>query len=247
MRYKCIVIDDENYAAEMLEEHIEQIPQLELVKTYNSPVEALNEITKGENVDIIFLDIEMPYLNGIQLGNILREKTNFLVLTTAHLKYVVESYEINASKYLLKPITFTAFESVVNELIYDKKSTPTASHSSEVQIKRHFLIKPVSKRRLANIMTEDIIFIEINKDELSIHTTRETYVTNLTLKEAELQLLGTGEFTKPNRSFIIASKYIAFIDNDKVEMISGKIISIGEIYRERLRKDLNKNMFRARS
>lgn len=241
MKYKCIIIDDEQHAIDLITEYVESLFDLKLVKTYTNPLQALAEISSGQEVDFIFLDINIPGLNGLELGKMIRNKTRHLVLTTGHLNYAVESYQINASNYLLKPIKLATFTSVVNELI--SKDLLVQNQ----KVKSHLFIKAVSKnQRLMKIMTNEIIAIEVKDDQLFILTINEKYVTNSTLKEMEQQLTGTGEFIKPNRAYLISTKHIAFIEKNSVEMSDKSIIKLGKAYKDQFLEDIEENMFRVK-
>ncbi|MBX0335324.1 response regulator [Pontibacter sp. HSC-14F20] len=115
--YRCMVIDDESHAIELLSDYIQAIPRLQLTKTYQDPVAALMESQGEENYDFIFMDIDMPRLSGMELAKSLRSLTAFLVFTTAHSKYAVEAFEVRADHFLLKPIGMNKFAMTIDMLL----------------------------------------------------------------------------------------------------------------------------------
>src|SRR5437879_7663087 len=122
--YKCIIIDDESYAIDRLKDYISSIPNLLLIKSYTNPLEALIALASSEVVDIIFLDINMPQITGIELSKEIRQKTRKLVFTTAHTQYGYEAFEVDADAYLLKPYTLSKFASTVAKLFPRNHESP---------------------------------------------------------------------------------------------------------------------------
>lgn len=133
MKYKCIIIDNNEHSTQILTSHIREHPYLELIKAYTNSILALSEIMEGENIDFIFIDTEMPGFNGIKLGKIARTKTIHLIFTSSHSNYAVESYEINALGYLLKPINTVKFASAINGLILPKKALAITNSTPSVE------------------------------------------------------------------------------------------------------------------
>jgi len=118
--YKCIIIDDEPHAIEGLKGYMASTPQLNLVKSYTDSLAALKDIQESEPVDLIFLDVDMPTINGIELAKEIRNKTAKLIFTTAHTKYAFEAFEVNADGYLLKPYSIGKFIIAINRLFPDQ-------------------------------------------------------------------------------------------------------------------------------
>ena len=245
MKYKCIVIDDDSYSIKDIQAYIGSMPQLELLKTYTDSILAASEISSGNQVDFIFMDIEMPGLNGMELAKIIRQKTRFLILTTAHAKYAVDSYEIDASFYLLKPFNIAKFAYSINKVIH--KTIENSKPQIDTPIARSFFVKnTLGKPWLTRISTDNVLYLEVKNDHLIVFTTTEKLTASSTLKEAEKLLLGTGEFIKIHRSYIIAVNYILSIDPREIKMANGQTLPLGKSYKYQLFKYVNNNLFKSK-
>src|ERR1700744_3045824 len=110
----CIIIDDEQFSVDSILKYIELLPKLNIVAIYNNPVDALESVSIENDIDLIFMDIDMPFLSGIELAKALRSKTKRLIFTTAHSKYAFDAYEVEADAYLLKPFSFGKFSTTIN-------------------------------------------------------------------------------------------------------------------------------------
>jgi len=231
---KCVVVDDEPLAIELLKAHISQVPQLSLVSTANSPIEALR-ILKEEKVDLLFLDIQMPVLTGIELVKTLSQPPG-VIFTTAYRDYAVESYELSVIDYLVKPITFIRFLKAVNKYLgneqADKKDHLSTKANEQSVVDSMFV--NVNKKYV-KIVFEDILYVESVKDYVHIHTVSDKVVTKDKISEFALKL--PDGFTRVHRSFIVnRSKVTAFTVQD-VE-IGEKEIPIGQSYKKEVLEKL---------
>ena len=218
-KIRCIIVDDEPLAIQLLENYVTKIPYLELVFSSENPIEALEFIQHNE-ADLIFLDIQMPEISGINFMKIVGDKLKY-ILTTAYSEYALEGYEHNVIDYLLKPISFDRFE----------KSTLKAQDrfpTNESSANSYFFVKSSGQQRRINF--NEILYIESIKDYVNIKTENEEYIVLETLKTLENQL--PSNFVRVHRSFILNSDAILSINGKTVIISSGDEIPVGETYRK---------------
>lgn len=214
---KCIIIDDEPLAISLLENYIREIPFLELVFSSENPIEALEYIQKNE-ADLVFLDIQMPELSGINFMKILSDKIKY-VLTTAYAEYALEGYEHHIVDYLLKPVSFERFcKSVV-------KAQERFSLGKEQD---YFFVK--SSGRQHRICFEDILYVESIRDYVNIKTSEEEFIVLDTLKSMEQQL-PESFFMRIHKSFIVNLNHIKNTTTKKIIINPEYEIPIGERYK----------------
>ncbi len=221
-KIKCIVVDDEPLAISLLESYVQKVPFLELVFSTENPIEALDYIQKNES-DLVFLDIQMPELMGINFMKILGDKQKY-ILTTAYSEYALEGYDHNIVDYLLKPISFERFY----------KSSLKAQERfvvNETKEDAHFFVKSSGQQHRVNF--EEILYIESIKDYVNIKTSEQEYIVLDTLKSMEQQL-PESSFARIHKSFIINLNQIKNVSTKKVTLISEQQIPIGESYRMKL-------------
>ncbi|MFZ4931480.1 LytR/AlgR family response regulator transcription factor [Chryseobacterium sp. Mn2064] len=218
-KIKCIIVDDEPLALSLLEHYVEKIPFLELVFSTENPIEALEYIQNNDS-DLIFLDIQMPDLTGINFMKIVGVKQKY-ILTTAYSEYALEGYEHNVIDYLLKPISFERFQ----------KSALKAKErfSFQEEENTHFFVKSSGQQH--RIDFNDILYIESIKDYVNIRTVAEEYIVLDTLKSMENQL--SEQFVRIHKSFIVNLDKIKSIGTKKV-ILPEHEIPIGESYRANL-------------
>ena len=216
-KIKCIIVDDEPLAVQLLENYVKKIPLLELVFTTDNPITVLEYIQNNE-ADLIFLDIQMPQLSGINFMKIAGEQLKY-ILTTAYSEYALEGYEHSVIDYLLKPISFARFE----------KSTIKAVDYFQIKDSdnSYFFVKSSGQQKRINF--DEISFIESIKDYVSINTENHEHIILETLKSLEIQL--PANFERIHKSFIINLHKIQIFDGKIVQLISGKTIPIGETYK----------------
>ena len=216
-KIKCIIVDDEPLAVQLLENYVKKIPLLELVFTADNPITVLEYIQNNE-ADLIFLDIQMPQLSGINFMKIAGEQLKY-ILTTAYSEYALEGYEHSVIDYLLKPISFARFE----------KSTIKAVDYFQIKDSdnSYFFVKSSGQQKRINF--DEISFIESIKDYVSINTENHEHIILETLKSLEIQL--PANFERIHKSFIINLHKIQIFDGKIVQLISGKTIPIGETYK----------------
>ncbi|MGK9127511.1 LytTR family DNA-binding domain-containing protein [Olivibacter sp. SA151] len=234
--YRCIIIDDEPDAIEIINDYIQQIPQLELKQSYTDPLKAMSDISINEHVDFIFMDIDMPRISGIDLSKNIRNKTNKLIFTTAHTKYAFEAFEVEADAYLLKPFTFAKFALTINKLLNDNPRVRMEDSSKE------FYVKTTEERnRFVRIKFDEVIAVESVKNYIKIYTTTEEIMTYLTLKEIKERFDETDDFIQIHRSFIISKNFIEKVEGSLVKLPKNMLIPIGTFYKDAFYDYLLKN------
>ncbi len=229
-----IIVDDEPLALDVLETYIEKIPNLNLVKRCNNAIEAL-KVLQNESIDLIFLDIQMPQLTGIEFLKSLKNPP-LVVFTTAYPNYALDGFELNITDYLLKPISFERFVTAVNKVV---DQLPTEVVEEELATgKDFFFVK--SDKKLVKVSYEDIKYIEGLKDYVIIRMRDNTRVITLqTMKSLEAKL-PSNLFKRIHRSYIVALDKIEAIVGNMVE-IEKKHIPIGKNYRDELLAIINEN------
>ena len=209
MKISCIVTDDEPFARKGLQGYIEKIDFLDLKGMCENAIE-LNSLLKQQPVDVLFLDIEMPYMTGIELLKNLSTPPK-VVFTTAYEKYAVHGYELEVLDYLLKPISFERFLKTANKL-YDH-----FQHLQQpVTTDDYFFVKVDSK--LEKIATRDILFVEAMENYVAIHVADRKIITHLTLRMLQ-ERLPAASFVQPHKSYLVAI--------DKINSIEGNTLYVG--------------------
>lgn len=224
-KIKCIIVDDEPLAVSLLGSYVEKISFLELVFSTENPIEALEFIQKND-ADLVFLDIQMPELTGINFMKIVGDKMKY-ILTTAYSEYALEGYEHNVVDYLLKPISFDRFSKSVMKA-QERFPVTEASEAG------HFFVKSSGQQHRINF--DEILYVESIKDYVNIKTETQEYIVLDTLKFLENQL--PANFTRIHKSFILNLDKVKSLSSKKVILISEHEISVGEMYKSNLLEKL---------
>jgi DNA-binding LytR/AlgR family response regulator len=215
MKIKCIIIDDEPLARKGIKEYVQDVDELELVGEFENPVKA-SALLGQQHVDLIFLDIQMPKISGIEFLKSLQHPP-LVIFTTAYPQYAVDGFELNAADYLLKPFSFNRFLKAVMKvksmISGNLKPEPVNLPSSD----DHFFIK--TDNRLLKIRFDDILFVEALQNYIAIHTAEKKHITYLTFKSLE-ETLPADQFLKVHKSYIVSI--------DKVTSISGNEVTVGQ-------------------
>jgi DNA-binding LytR/AlgR family response regulator len=232
VKVNCIIIDDEPLATALIEAHVANIPNLNIIAVCNNALEGF-EVLKTQSVDLIFLDIQMPLLTGIEFLKSLSNPPK-VIFTTAYREYAIESYELEVVDYLLKPISFDRFFKAINKFfktIETNTSIITVSDSQEVSK----FIYVNSNKKQHKISFSEILYVESIKDYIRIHLHDKTIVTKDKISDFEQKL--SSDFLRTHRSYIVNSdKITAYTVND-VEI--GNIeIPIGISYKKQLLEKL---------
>ncbi len=233
---RCLVVDDEPLAIKLLEDHISSVPFLSLVQTYTNPLEALVSINTTP-VDLIFLDIQMPQLNGIQFMQLLQNRAQ-VIITSAYHQYAIEGYEHNVVDYLLKPIAFERFYKAVEKAYSLKNPTASVTKPEELHPTTGGYIFIKVETKMVRVELDDIFYIEGLKNYVSIYTKTQRIVTLQVMKQLE-EVLPTNRFVRVHKSFIVALDKINVIERQELH-IKDQIIPIGNTYLEHFNKLLEK-------
>ena len=224
MKIKCIIIDDEQLAIKVIENHLNEIQNIELVATFNTAIAALPTIEKNE-IDVIFLDINMPKMSGLDFLRSLPIKPH-IVITTAYREYAVESFDLDVLDYLVKPIPFSRFLKAINKITnrigLEKDKTSEVSFQEEP-----FIFLKVDKK-LMKIKLNDILYIESLKDYIKVFTVIGDYLVHKSMTSISEEL-PQENFLRIHRSFAIAINKITSIEGNSVE-IANRRIPIGRNY-----------------
>ena len=224
---KCIIVEDEVLAQNVIQSHLQKIQQLELVAICNNAMEA-KELLNRQEVDLVFLDIQLPGMTGLHFLRTLQYPP-LVVLTTAYAEYALESYEFNVIDYLLKPISFERFSKAINK-ITDGRLFTTVAKEKENIITDHIFIKANNKFFRVNF--SEILYIQGMKDYLKIYTTEYKLITHQTMSEME-KTLPPKQFIRVHKSYIVAAAHIKSIYGNSIEM-EKSTIPIGMVYKDKV-------------
>jgi len=232
---RCLIVDDEPLALHILEDYISKIPFLQLVKATTNPIEALT-LVQEKQVDLVFLDVQMPELTGIQFLRIANGKAK-VILTTAYPQYALEGYELDVIDYLLKPIAFDRFFKSVQkaQAVLRPAAEPVpAQQEPAPQQKQQDLLSDFifvkTEHKIQKVYLNDILFIEGLKDYISIFTPAERIITLQNMKKME-DALPEQHFIRVHKSYIVSINKIDSIERSRI-FIGDKIIPVGDTYRE---------------
>lgn len=219
----CIIVEDEPLAAELMADYISQIPFLTLTHTCHDALQAL-DVVRSNPVDVIFLDVQMPKLSGMDFLKTLHKPPK-IIITSAHPEFALEGFELRVTDYLLKPIEFSRFSRATQKLL-----SPQV-RMAEVMARpvRPYYFFTVNKRSV-KIYLDEIQFIESLKDSVTIHTPTKSYNTHYQLGELE-ELMRSDNFLRIHRSFLVAVDKIESFSAAEVE-IAGRVLPIGRSHKE---------------
>lgn len=223
---RCIIIDDEPLASKLIQSYAEKMEELEVLGTYTNPLDALSFL-KTNNVDLIFLDVMMPELSGVQLAKIIPPDIQ-VIFTTAYQEYAVEGFELKALDYLVKPISFSRFINAVHRYkdLFTKEPESDQSNLSHIFVKTEY--------RLQKVDLDDILFFKGMGDYTAIHTKQGRIMTLEKMKEFEARLKNH-DFLRVHKSYIISLQRVEFVEKRSV-VIGTETIPIGAKYEEEFRK-----------
>jgi DNA-binding LytR/AlgR family response regulator len=222
MKISCIAVDDEPLALEVIEDYIIKVPFLTLLKVFDNAIDAM-EFLRNEKVDLMFLDIQMEELTGIQMLNILKPKPE-VIFTTAYDQFALQGYELDVTDYLLKPISFERFVKAVDK-VHEKLCKLSSGKAQPVEVSifnpktDYFFVK--SGFKLHKVTFDEILYVEGQGDYLKIVTPRVRIMTLQTFKGVE-DILPASNFLRVHKSYIVAI--------DKIESIEGNMIRIADAH-----------------
>ena len=236
---KTLIVDDEPLALEILEEFINKVPELKLIKKCQNAIEA-GEILRKQDIDLVFLDIQMPQLTGIEFVKSLTKPPK-IIFTTAYSQYALEGFELNAVDYLLKPISFDRFMKAVNKALPQAQAAGNTDHE-EIEAGPDFIFVKADKK-LVRLKYNEIQYVEGLKDYVIIKTDTGRVITLQTMKSLE-EKLPTPPFMRIHRSYIVNLDKINAVVGNMVEVMEKgqpKSLPVGKNYRDELERVVEKN------
>lgn len=225
MNIKAIIIDDEPLAIKVIETHLSEFQNFDIIATFNNPIAAL-ETLKQETIDVIFLDINMSKMNGLEFLKTIDIKPN-VVITTAYREYAVESFDLDVLDYLVKPIPFTRFLKAVNKITQKVQLQRGATKTEEENNSEGFIFLKVDKK-LVKIKFDAILYIESLKDYIKVFTTAGDHLVHKSLTSITEEL-PRDKFLRIHRSFTIAIDKVNSIEGNLID-IASKRVPIGRKY-----------------
>jgi len=236
MSIKCAIVDDEFLAREYLSDYISKIPFLELVGTYNSPLKIIDTI-KNKEIELLFLDIQMPDITGIDFLKSIEYRPN-VIITTAFKEFALEGFELNVVDYLLKPFSFDRFLKAVDKVVaIREEKEPGVSAETPVQKETtmyddYIIIR--ADRKLYKINYDDLLFVEGQKAYVTFHTKHKKVTAIASLRELE-EKLPSKKFVRIHKSYIVSIKDIDSLEGNMLE-IKGNHLPVGKSFKEGVEK-----------
>jgi DNA-binding LytR/AlgR family response regulator len=230
----CVILDDEPLALDLLADYCAQVPGLKLLGQFDEALVGL-AFLQDNPVDVVFLDIHMPRLTGLQLAQLLPQPGPRIIFTTAYDQYAVRSYELNATDYLLKPVAFERFVQAVQKVRQQlvpaaPPATLASPASTEVYSTAPDAMFVKNEHRLQRVAFDDILYIEGMKEYLMIYTTTGKVLTLQSFRRVE-EVLPPERFARIHKSFLVSMSRIEHVERGKVQ-VAGRLLPIGDTYRE---------------
>ncbi len=232
---RCLIVDDEPLAQQVMEEFAGRVHFLEVIGKCSSATDAI-EVLRNTTVDLIFLDIHMPRLSGLDFISALQNPPQF-ILVTAYSEYALQGFNVNATDYLMKPVPFDRFLKAVNKAYELFRLRKKSNVDAEPPVQNYLLVK--SGYQTVRVMLDSILFIEGLKDYVKIHTEGKKPVLSLLTMKGLVLSLPPSKFLRIHKSFIVAIDRISTISRNRV-LIGERWIPVGENYREEFRKQMFK-------
>ena len=223
---KCLIVDDELLAREVIQSYIQQVDTLELAGSCSNAIQAFAALNR-EQVDLMFLDIKMPEMTGLEFLRTLKHPPR-VILTTAYHEYALEGFELDVIDYLLKPISFKRFLKAVDKV--KPEQLPAGDRRDEGAQADAFYVR--SDRKLVKINPREIIYVEALKNYLCICTATQKIIIHSTLVYLEEQLRRFPFIHRVHKSFLVNKDFISEIDNSILKMSSGHEIPLGGLFRD---------------
>jgi two-component system, LytTR family, response regulator len=232
MKLKCIIVDDEPPATRILKNYVEKVSFLEEIGIFNDALKALDFLNSNK-VDVLFLDIQMPQLTGLQLSRIISKDIK-VIFTTAYPDFALEGFELNAVDYLLKPIAFERFYQAVSKLNAELNTEVVTSNSSDF-----IFIKTDGKNKFQKLFLDEILYIESLQNYVCIHTVKQQIITHSSLKNV-IESLPEKNFIQIHKSYVVALKQIESTDSFSV-FINAKELPIGATFKDAFFERIDQN------
>jgi two-component system LytT family response regulator len=229
----CVIVDDEFPAVKLLADYVQKTSGLELMLKTTSALEALNYLNENK-ADLLFIDVQMPELSGMEIINIIKNSGTKVILTTAYTQYAIDGYEHDIIDYLLKPITFERFTIAMNKARIRINSEKASSVPTQTTPPQYIFVK--TEYRIQKVSLADIQYIEGLGDYVTLHTKTGKILSLDRMKNME-ETLPSGRFLRIHKSYIINIDHIDFIEKGRI-IINKEYLPVGESYKERVRERL---------
>jgi DNA-binding LytR/AlgR family response regulator len=224
MAYTCIIVEDESILASIIENYLENFNEIELLGKFEDPISAMRFLNTN-TVDLIFLDIQMPMLNGIDFAKTVSSNTS-IIFTTAYSEYAIQGFELNALDYLLKPVKFERFVKAINRFFEAKLKSNTDNKTTKTR--PHIIIK--SEGAFHKITTSDLIYVESLSEYLRYHTLSDKLMVYGTLANVAKDLKPDG-FIRIHKSFVVSKQHILSISGNQVFLTKDIRLPIGRTFK----------------
>jgi two-component system, LytTR family, response regulator len=232
-KINCLIVDDEPPAREVITRYIANVPMLHLAGECSNAIQALSFL-QSHPVDLLFLDIRMPQLNGNDLLKIIKNPPK-VIFTTAHAEYALEGYDLDVADYLLKPVQFERFLKAVHKATQNVQLAGDLAPS--VEISQEAFVYFRADRKMVKVMLKNILYIESMKDYIKVFTKDQVIITKQSITSVEA-MLPKHLFIRTHRSFIVAMHSISSFTNELIE-ISGAEIPIGKLFRNEVLRNIS--------
>ena len=231
-KYNVIIVDDEYLAQKLLQDYVSKVESLQLVATCSNAIEAMN-VLKDHQVDIMFLDIQMPDLTGLDLAKSLEHRPA-IIFTTAYSEYAVDAFNLSVVDYLLKPFDFPRFIQAINKAIgtEQQKEMGVQKPAADTISESNDFITVKADYKLYKINYDDLLFIEGQHEYVTFHTTQRRITALFALKDLE-EILPKDKFVRVHKSYIVSFKHIQDLDKSDVT-VAGNKVPVGASYRDEL-------------
>ena len=243
MILRCALVDDEPLALSLLESYVRKTDSLELCGSYSSAIQAMKSLAEHP-VDLLFLDIQMPELNGLEFSRMVSDNTR-IIFTTAFEQYAIDGYRVNALDYLLKPISYNDFIEAVNKALQwfelrKKAETPDSVQTSLPTDSNHIYVK--SDYKIVQIELDKILYIEGLKDYIKIYTEDNPRpILSLTSMKTMEEKLPSNRFIRVHRSYIVQKQKIKIIDKGRI-VFGKEYIPVSDSYKQELQNYVNEHI-----
>ncbi len=236
----CVIVDDEQFSIDTVLKYARLVPSLEITGTYTDPMAALDLLSRKKDIDLLFMDIDMPGLNGLELASALRAVSRKIVFTTAHSKYALAAYEATGDAFLHKPYSAEKFVSTVNRLLPSRENF---EQDGTIE-KNSFLVKSKSDQlKIVKVNYNEVIAFESALNYIKIHLTNKTVLTAyLTTKDILDLVKHRPEFIQFHRSFIVSTEEINHIKGNTIQMNNQISFTVGELYKKHFTDYLDENL-----
>ena len=234
----CAIIDDDEINRLTLEHYVELTPNLKLVASLADGIAGLTFFQEGNHVDMLFLDIEMPHLSGLELLRVLTDPPE-VIITTARQDFAVDAFELSVTDYLVKPFDFARFTQAVQRVQQRRPvAAPTAAPAADIPTSADLFVKVNS--RMVRINFDEVLYVEALSDYVNIVTPKHKYIVYTTLKALENRLSPFPNYARVHRSYLLNTQHIESIEDNTANLHGGHFVPIGKSYQDSFYKSLQR-------